>query len=61
MTLAPNNVAFVVGYKTCIVDDAKRAITYCWIVSNKVTDVVECERHEPCFATSALARSTNAS
>jgi hypothetical protein len=23
---APHNVAFVVGYKTCIVDNAKRAV-----------------------------------
>jgi hypothetical protein len=23
---APNNVAFVVGYKTCIIDNAKRAV-----------------------------------
>jgi hypothetical protein len=23
---APNDLAFVVGYKTCIIDDAKRAV-----------------------------------
>jgi hypothetical protein len=57
----PNNFAFVVGYEARIVDNAKWTIANRRVIRNKVTNVIEREHYEPCFATSALARSTNAS
>ena len=57
----PNDLAFIIGYEACIVDDAKWTVADRRVVGNEVTNVIERKHYEPCFATSALARSTNAS
>jgi hypothetical protein len=57
----PNDLAFVVGYEARIVDNAKWTIANRRVICNKVANVIERKHYEPCFATSALARSTNES